>query len=182
MVAFASGSVSFQKLFIEGSRVGEVDDAFVEALDARAFGKSGALRDDTQLGWIGPDHLFQTEILADDVAFGRFVHLALRVDRLKAPPNVLKSYVRMEQQIALQASGREFLSRSEKRVAKEAALARVDKEIRAGGFRRMNAYPVLIDLERRTVYLAAPGALVADLLMQLFSEPEGQTEDMNRIA
>ncbi|MCH7871010.1 MAG: hypothetical protein IID33_04855 [Planctomycetes bacterium] len=172
-MAFASGCVSYQKFFIDGAKVGEVDDAFVETLNTRAFGKSGALADDTQIGWIGPDHLFQTEILADDVAFGRFVHLSLRVDRLKAPPNVLKSYIRMEQQVALQASGREFLSRAEKRMAKEAALARVDKEIRAGGFRRMNSYPVLIDLERRTVYLAALGALVADVLMQLFSETFG---------
>ena len=169
-MAFASGPVSFQRFQITGAGIAEVDDAFVDVLTARAFGKTGVLSDDIQLGWIGPNHLFETEILADSIAFGRFAHLALRVDRLKAPPNVVKSYVNMEQQIALQSSGRDFLSRGEKRLAKQAALDRVEKEIRGGGFRRMNSHPVLIDLEEGTVYLAALGANVADQLMQLFSD------------
>lgn len=172
-MAFASGPVSFQRFQISGAGIAEMDDAFVDALSARAFGKTGLLSDDIQLGWIGPNHLFETEILAASIAFGRFAHLALRVDRLKAPPNVVKSYVNMEQQIALQTSGREFLSRGEKRLAKQAALDRVEKEIRGDGFRRMNSHPVLIDLEEGTVYLAALGANVADQLMQLFSDTFG---------
>lgn len=173
-MAFASGPVSFQRFYISGSIPEDITEAFIKALDARAFGRVGTLPDDTQIGWIGPRHLFETDITAESIAFGRFAHLALRVDRLRAPANVLKAYVRMEEETALQAGGRDFLNRTERRRAREAAALRAEEEAKSGGFRRMNSYPVLIDLERGVVYLGAGGAAVGEKLMKLFSDTFGR--------
>lgn len=183
-MAFASGPVSFQRFFVTGSIPSDVTDRFIEAVNTHAFGKAPAAQDDVQLGWIGPGHLFETEIVAEPVAYGRFAHLAVRIDRLGAPSNVLTAYVRMEEQAALEAGGREFLSRGEKKKARARALDRARGEARAGGFRRMNAYPLLIDLEGRTVFLGNLGTSIADKVGQLFSDTFGcalEPADVDRL-
>lgn len=172
-MAFASGPASFQRFFVDGSLPGDVTDELMAALNARAFGRLATLPDDTQLGWIGPGHLFETEILPERIACGRFAHLAVRIDRLKAPTNVVKAYIRVEEETMRQTTGRDLLSRGELRQAREAALRRADEEARAGGFRRMNAYPVLLDLSQQTVYLGNLGPSVADKVMDLFQQTFG---------
>lgn len=172
-MAFLSGPVSFQRFFAGGKLPREVDDSFVRALARHAFGASPAGRDGVQVGWIGPGHLFETEIAADRIAFGRFVVLGMRADRLSPPANVLRGYIRMEEEVALRNSGREYLSKTERRTAREAALARADQEARGGAFRRMSAAPVMIDLEQRVVYLGSAGTAAADRLLQLFRDTFG---------
>lgn len=172
-MAFASGPVSFQRFFVTGSIQDEITDTFVAALNEHAFGRQPARGDDVHFGWIGPGHLFETTLAPERIAFGRFAHLALRIDRTAIPGNILRSYIRMEEETAREASGREFLSRGERRAAKEAATLRAEQEAKAGHFRRMSAYPVLIDLAGPTVYLGTPGAKVAEVLMALFSDTFG---------
>ncbi len=173
-MAFVSGPVSYQRFFVTGSIPTDITDELVAAIQSRAFGRLAPTADDVQLGWIGPRHLFETDIVAEHIAWGRFVHLAVRVDRLAAPPNVVRSYVRMEEEAALRASGREYLSRAERRKAKEAAVLRAEEEARAGGFRRMHAYPVLIDLEGAAVYVGGLGGKLGEQVMQLFSDTFGR--------
>ena len=173
-MAFTSGPVSFQRFLIDGPMPTDVTDKYVKAVNDHAFGRLAVLPDDTQLGWIGPHHLFETEIEGERIACGPYVHLAVRVDRLKAPPNVVKAYVQVEQQTMLQAKGREFLNRSEKRQAREKALIRADQEARAGNFRRMNSYPLLIDAKHRSVFLGTLSTTVADKVMQLFYDTFGR--------
>ncbi len=167
-MGFASGAVSYQRFFIEGSFPGEIDDTLVDALQQRAFDRTAPQPDDTQIGWIGPRHLFDTELHADALAAGRFVHLAVRLDRLKVPGNVLRSYIRLEEQQVREAQGRPMLTKGEKRRAREAAIIRADEEMRAGSFRRITSYPVLIDLERRELFLGSTGQGLADKVMELF--------------
>jgi hypothetical protein len=174
-MGFASGPVSFQRFTISGRMPKEFDDKFIAAVQARAFGHAPPQPDDTQVGWLAPRHLFDTDITAESIAFGRFAWLALRVDKLKAPASVVKAYIRVEEETALQAKGRDFLSRGERKLAKEAALERAAQEARAGAFRRMAAYPVLIDLEHKAVYLGNLSQGVADKLSKQFSDTFGAT-------
>jgi hypothetical protein len=184
-VALASGLASFQRFFVTGELPDEVTAAFVQALTARSFGRSGPLRDDTQVGWIGPRHLFETDLDAEQIACGAFAHLGLRVDRLSVPANVLRSYVALEEQAAREASGRDVLSRTQQRQAREAARERATQEQQSGAFRRPKSYPVLIDLARRMVYLGGTSPTLADKLMVLFNDTFGtplEPADPGRLA
>jgi hypothetical protein len=170
-VGFASGAVSFRRYFISGAAPADVTDAFVQALHDHAFGRHGAADPDgLEFGWITPRHLFDNDITAERIAVGRFVHLALRVDRTAPPAALVKSYVRVEEDAALQASGREFLSKSERAQARETARLRADREAKNGAFRRIAAYPVLLDLDRQTVYCGHLGSAVNDKLVTLFQD------------
>ncbi len=184
-MSLVSGPVSFQRFLITGDMPTAVDDKFVNQVGERVFGHMPPLPDDSQIGWIGPQHLFETTIDADAITCGSFVQLGVRIDKLKVPPSVVKAYVQLEQAAALEASGRAFLNRSEQRQAREAALARADDEARAGHFRRMGAQPLLIDLEHQVAYLGSLSMGVADKVMQLFFDTFGcglEPIDAERVA
>lgn len=176
-MSFASGPVSFQRFFITGRLSKDVSDETLKAINARAFGRNAALSDDSHYGWIGPRHLFETTISAEHIAYGSFLHLALRIDKLRAPASVVKAYAQEEEDAARQSSGREFLSKGERKKCREVAARRAEQEARDGAFRRMSAAPVLIDLARKRVYLGSTGSAAADVLMKIFSETFGVALD-----
>jgi len=173
-MGLVSGPISFQRFFIQGRMVRDpLDERLFAALNARAFGRLAPLPDDTQIGWIGPRHYFETELAAEHSVFGPYVLIAVRLDRLRAPAGVLKSYIRLEEEAAREAGGKEFLSQGEKRKAREAALLRAEQEAKAGDFRRITAAPLLIDLPRQIAYLGGLSTALGDKVMQLFADTFG---------
>ncbi|HUU84652.1 MAG TPA: hypothetical protein VM243_14225 [Phycisphaerae bacterium] len=173
-MGFASGSVSFQRYHVSGPHPKTVDKSVIEKLGEHAFGAAhSASSDGIETGWIAPTHLFDTRIEESKVCVGRFLHVAMRLDRTAAPPNVVRSYQKMEEAAALDASGKQSLNREEVRQAREAAEARAEKESRAGAFRRMAAYPMVFDPEGRAVYFGSLSATAQDKLLLLFAETFG---------
>ncbi len=189
-MSFASGGISFRRYQISGWPKAGMDEVAVASLKALAFGSlQETSADGTEVGWIAPTHLFDCEIELDKIIVGRFVHLAMRLDRLGAPPAVLRSYQRMEEEAALATSGQEFLSKKQRREAKEAAQARAAKEAQAGSFRRITAHPLVIDLEDRILYFSSLGNGPHDKLLTLFTKtfnarltPLDASEQAGRIA
>ena len=170
-MGLASGSASFQRYFLSESAPADVTDAFVQAVNDNAFGRYGAASaDGIEVGWISPRHLFASDIAADQIAAGRFVSLAMRLDRNNVPPAIMKSYIRIEEETALEASGREFLSKAERTQAREAARLRADREAKSGAFRRIAAYPLLMDLDRKIVYFGNLAAGANDKMVCLFQD------------
>jgi hypothetical protein len=176
-MSFASGPVSFQRFFIAGRISKDLTDDTLNALNARAFGRNAALSDESHYGWIGPRHLFETKLTGEHIAFGSFLHLALRIDKLRAPASVVKAFVQEAEEAAKETSGREFLSKGERKKCREVAALRAEQEARGGAFRRMSSYPVLIDLANKRVYLGNTGSAAADVLMKLFSDTFGAALD-----
>lgn len=176
-MAFVSGPVSYQRFFLSSRLAGHLTEAMHNAITARAFGRSGVLSDDTQIGWIGPRHVLDTEISGEDIAFGSFLHLGLRVDRLRIPSNILKAYIRQEEDAVKANTGREFLSKGERKKAREAALLRAEQEARDGSFRRTSAYPVLIDLANKRAFLASGSTGLADKFIKLCNDTFGHSPE-----
>jgi len=169
-MGFASGPVSYRRYQVDGWSGDRLDEQAVERLQAAAFGQAEAISADAvEIGWIAPTHLFDNEIDLEKITTGRFVNLAMRLDRLSAPPAIVRSYQRIEEDAALAASGEEFLSRRMRKDAKEAALSRATKEAQAGNFRRITAHPVVFDLEDRIVYFGSLGNGPHEKLLALFA-------------
>jgi hypothetical protein len=76
----------------------------------------------------------------------------------------------MHEQALLEKSGRDFLSKQERREAREAARDQAEREARDGRFNRMHQYQMLWDLERKQVFLAATSPGVVDRFGLLFKE------------
>lgn len=170
-MAFASGSVTYRRFFISGEMPKSIDDRFVKALSGNAFGKYGVSSPDGKVvGWLSPDHLFDTEISPERIAFDQFAFLQMRLDSLAAPGAVLRSYVRQEEAAERETGGKDRLSKLQRQQARERATARTEEEAKAGLHRRISAVPVLIDLPARTVYFGNLGGTASDKFIILFRD------------
>jgi recombination associated protein RdgC len=170
-VSFASGPVTFRRYYIVGSWPSRPDDGLVESLREHAFGKHGVANPDgTEIGWVSADHVFDTDLTIDKIEADRFMHLQMRVDKTAAPASIVRSYTKMEESIALGSSAKDFLDKRERKLAREQAVSRAEKEARAGLFRRISTVPVLIDMPAKCVYFGHSGNAASDHLVGLFRD------------
>lgn len=176
-MGFLQGSISFRRFFIEGPLSRECDEAMCDAIAEHAFGKRGIeTTDGIETGWVTPAHIFDTDFSAvETFNFGPFVHLSFRFDRTSPPAAIVRAYRMMEEQSLLAESDRDYLSKKERRLARESAMRRAELEARQGNFRRSAAYSVLIDLEHRQVYLGNNSNAVGDRFLQLAKDTFGIT-------
>lgn len=170
-MGFTSGRMTFRRFRLPGFAHTSIDDVLLAKLNAAAFGRYGsAAADGVDIGWITPQHLFDTDFGAEKIAAGRFAQLALRLERNTPPSAILRSYFAMEQAVAREASGRDFLNKKELRQAKEAATSRAESEARSGAFRRISSFPAVIDLERGMLYFGSASSGVGERLQRLFAD------------
>ncbi|HOA75365.1 MAG TPA: hypothetical protein PL151_10635 [Phycisphaerae bacterium] len=168
-MGFAGGSITFKRFFVQGNSPQRVDEALIEQLSARAMGRDSIqTADHTEMGWITGEHILDTSFSFAKNAVGDGLAFSMRIDTNKPPSDLVRSYQRQNEAALLEASGREFLSKAERRQAREEALARAEAEAREGAFRRMKQVPVFWDLKRNEVYLGSTGNSVAEPFMTLF--------------
>lgn len=171
-MGFAAGNVSFKRYYIDGRPPKSLTDNWRARLAEHAFGQHGcATSDGIETGWIVPTHLFDTDF--DDptrITFERYVYVAMRMDRTAAPAAIVKSYQRMEEAGARDSGDQAFLSSAQRKLAREAAVRRAETEARKGAFRRIAAYPLLIDMQEGIVYSSASSKAAADKLIALFRD------------
>lgn len=173
-MAFASGPITFKRFFVGGSAPKRVDQDLLDAVGGRAMGQGSlAAQDGSETGWVTGDHILDTKFDFVKNAIADCLYVAMRVDANKPPADLVRSYQKMHEQALLEKSGREFLSKQERREARDAAKNQADKEAKAGRFRRMRQHPVLWDLRRNQVYLAATAPAVVDRFAVLFKETFG---------
>lgn len=174
-MGFSSGPMSFRRYFLCGEHPRAITEDWLERLGAGSFGRQREVHPDgIETGWIVPTQLFDVDFSRDErVTVGRFVYVALRVDRTAPPANIVRSYRKLEEQAMLAASGRDYLNAAERRQAREAGDARAAEEARGGMFRRTAAYPLAIDLEDGVAYFGNHGSTANDKLMALFADTFG---------
>jgi hypothetical protein len=168
-MAFASGSITFKRFVVQGEAPQRVDETVIEQLSARGMGRdSMQMADHSEFGWITGDHVFDTDFTFEKNSVADGLSFSMRIDTNKAPTDLVRAYQRQNEQAMLEASGREFLSKAEKREAREQAKARAENEAHAGAFRRIKQVPAFWDLKRNEVYLAATGSTIVEPFMTLF--------------
>lgn len=170
-MAFVKGSMTFKRFFIQGNAPKIVDDGMLEALAAHAITKDPVRTGDhTESGWTTGEHLLDARFSMLKNAIADGLHFAIRVDTNKPPADLVRSYQRINEETILEASGREFLNKADRREAREQALAQADKEARAGAFRRSRQTPAFWDFKRNEVVLGGTSPTLADQFMLLFRE------------
>jgi len=170
-MAFAGGAVTFKRFYVLGAGFARVDEELLKRLADHAHGADSVRTSDrTELGWITGQHILDTRFDFAKNAVAGGLHFALRVDTNKPPGDLVRSYQKLAEEAMLEASGREFLTKGERKEARDQALARADQEAQAGQFRRSKAVPAFWDLEHNEVYLGGTGASLADQFMLLFRE------------
>jgi len=170
-MGFASGAVTFKRFFVQGPGIDRVDESFLEKLAAHAIDADSVQTADQQVfGWAAGEHILDTQFDWSKNVIADGLYFAMRIDTNKPPAELVRSYQKMNERATLEASGREFLSKTERREAREQARARADAEARSGAFRRMKQVPVFWDFNRREVYLGSSASSAVDHFMLLFRQ------------
>lgn len=173
-MSFPSGPVTFKRFFVRGAAPKRVSEKMLDSLGRHAVGRgSSASNEGVAAGWITGDHILDTDFNFAKNAVGECVYAAMRLDTNKPPADLLRSYQRMHEQALLEKSGREFLTKAERREARDAARDQAEREARDGRFLRMRAYAALWDLERSEVLLGATAPAVVERFGTLFRETFG---------
>jgi hypothetical protein len=170
-MGFASGAIGFKRFFVDGDVPQRVDEEMIETLAKKAMGADHIRASDkTEIGWITGQHILDTKFDFAKNAVADGLCFAMRIDTNKPPADLVRGYQKQAEAALLEASGREFLSKAERREAREKALARADSEARSGVFRRMKSVPVFWDIAKGQLFLGSAASSVADQFMLLFRE------------
>ncbi len=133
-----------------------------------------ATPDEVEVGFTTGVHLFDTQFTYEKNGYGSqargLAHFALRLDTHKVPADVKKAYKVMNEQAAASASPTGFVSKSEKREARETASEQVREELASGKYRKSKVIPVLWDFVGQTLYCGASGTTVIEHLSRLMRQ------------
>ena len=154
-MGFTSGRVTCMRFRVDGKAPRSFDNEFLELLAANAIGKQRiAAGDGSQAGWIAGDHILDTSFdLAKNVV-NDSLHIAMRVDEIKMPSDLLRAYYQVELQALTATNPSGFPSSKQKRQAREYAKDRLETEAKDGRFLRRKAIPILWDAPSNELLVA----------------------------
>jgi hypothetical protein len=166
-MGFSSGTVSFRRFAVIGASPKSIDQDLLDKLEANALRENDISAVEEDYGWSGGRHVLDGAFNFENNVFADAIHVALRIDTNKVPAELKKAYQIMEEEAAAQSNPSGFISRNQKRDAREIARRRIEEDVRSGKFRRSKLLPVLWDVPGATVYCSASAA-AAEKLMELF--------------
>jgi hypothetical protein len=172
-MGFASGSISFRRFAVVGKAPKSIDQNLLDKISEHALraGDSGP-PEEIEYGWCGGRHVLDGGFSFEHNVYADALHFALRIDTNKVPGELKKAWQLMEEEAAASENPSGFISKGQKKDVKDSVRKKIDKEVRAGHFRRSKMLPILWDLPTQTLYCAAHGASF-EKLAELFERTFG---------
>jgi hypothetical protein len=172
-MGFQSGSISCRRFQVVGTGAETAEEPLLAKLKKHALKPTEiGIPDEAEYGWSGGRHVlddvfsFDNNVYADAIIFG------LRVDTHKVPGELKKAYQAIEETALAKKNKSGFLSKDQKKEAKENVLKRIEEEMRDGRYRRSKLTTLLWDLTTGTLYGAVSGKTF-ELLAELFERTFG---------
>ncbi len=167
-MSFTSGAASFRRFAVIGKTPKTIDQELLESLKTHAIRpREVGVPEEVEYGWCGARHILDSVFSFENTVFADCLHFALRIDTNKVPAEVRNAYFMLEEDSLAASNPSGFLSRAQKREAKQSTGRKLDDELRSGKYRRSKLHPLLWDFEHGIVYCNASGAS-AEKLLELF--------------
>ncbi len=169
-MGFASGAIAFRRFAVIGPNQPDIpDEKLIEKLQEHALrvGDLG-VPEPVEYGWCGGRHVLDASFSFAHNVFNDCLFFALRIDTNKVPGELKKAYQLMEEEAAARDNPSGFISKKQKREAKDAVERKIEDELRSGRFRKSKMIPVLWDLPNQMVYCQC-GASDQEKLLEIFN-------------
>lgn len=175
-MGFTSGSVSFRRFAVIGPKQPDLpDEQLLAKLHEHALRVSDlGLPEPVEYGWCGGRHVLDGEFSFQHNVFNDCLHFAMRIDTNKVPGELKKAYQIMEEDATAKDNPSGFISKKQKKDARETVNRKIEEELRSGRFRKSKLVQVLWDLPNQMLYCQA-GTSDQEKLLELFS----RTFDLN---
>src|SRR3954469_11156860 len=172
-MGFASGSITFRRFAVIGQQQDAIDQALLDKLAEHALRPTEiGVPEEEEYGWSGGRHVLDGSFTFENNVYGDAVLFGLRIDTNRVPGELRKAYQIMEEEAAAAQNPSGFISKLQKRDAKDTTRRRVDEDMRSGRFRRSKLVSVLWDLPTQTIYCNVSGQS-QEKLAELFERTFG---------
>ena len=167
-MAFDTGSLSFMRYAVVGQSPKQADESLLEKISEHALRPTEiGVPEDVEWGWVGPRHIYDGLFAFEQCVFNDCIHFGLRIDTNKVPSEIKNAYTQIEEEAVASNNPSGFISKSQKREAKDSVGRKLDDELRSGKFRRSKLVPLLWDVPAGILY--GPASIsVREKLMELF--------------
>jgi hypothetical protein len=167
-MGFASGSISFRRFAVMGDSPSVIEQSMLDALSDHALRvREVGTPEDIEYGWSGGRHILDGNFSFEQNVFGDALLFGLRIDTNRVPGELKKAYQLMEEEAAAAQNPSGFISKAQKRDAKEITARKIEDDLRSGQFRRSKLVPILWDLPSQTVYCSV-SSTAEEMLLEIF--------------
>jgi hypothetical protein len=118
-VGLLSSSTSLTRYRVQGNPQGSLKESVYNGLVKHAIPSVEDSASGKTLGWTAFNNPYQPEFKEYSFIIGGYFAFSLRIDHKRIPANLVNKYFAIESARKLEATGREFLSRDEKKLIKE---------------------------------------------------------------
>lgn len=164
-MAFESGSVSYRMFYVTRAMPQDAVARFAE----QAAPPIATLSDGEIHGWVSGRHLLDRVITEKNAYYAGFLRLTLMKAERKIPEPLLRAECRMEELAQQEASGKAFLTRSEKKDIKDAIVSRLLPTMPP----QLKGIPFVYDDRDGVIYAAALNEKQMDAFTIYFSQTLG---------
>ncbi|MCC6508202.1 MAG: hypothetical protein IT423_03790 [Pirellulaceae bacterium] len=169
-MAFLSGSVGFERFKVTGADFKHFQDEHIEALTRFAANANQAAGAETSsIGFIGGDHLFDTQFFLEKNVIDNALHCAIRVDTNQVPSAIKKAWLQMELLALAKDNNSGRPTKAQRQEAKESVEARCEEAARSGKYHKMSEFPVLWDASQQLLYIGSSSSSAITHTADLFS-------------
>lgn len=165
-MSILSSSVSITRYAVHGKLKAPIIDNVLHGLKSNTISEIDNQITDKAAGWTSFDKPFQPDFDGSSFVFGNFFVFALRIDKKNIPAKVLKKHYTIEAAKRMTESGREFLSKTEKKLVKEHVISGLSLRIPA----TPNIYDLVWNYEESNVWFFSNLKAANEELETLFTK------------
>ena len=165
-MGFLAGSLTFTRFEITEDPTGAFGDKHLQILEKNQIQnnvKTG-LEDEPAIGFVGGDHVLDTEFGLEKNVIGEAIYFGVRMDTIAIPAPIKRAWMQMElKAIMLDKQGKR--PSREQRLEAEAAVAqRCQDEADKGNYRRIGVTQVIWDAATSVLFIGTASTKTVDLV------------------
>ena len=161
-----SGSASITRYKVQGKMKPPVLETVASGLTNNTISEIDNQIPDTAVGWTSFEKPFQPDFSGSVFVYGNYFVFSLRIDKKNIAPKILKKHYAVEAAKRLADSGREYLSKTEKKLIKDHVINALSLRIPA----TPNIYDLVWNYEDSSVFFFSNLKAANEELETLFSK------------
>ena len=165
-MSILSGTVSITRYKVQGKITAPIIDNINDGLKSNTIIEIDNQISDKAIGWTSFDKPFQPDFDGSSFVYGNYFVFSLRIDKKNIAAKVLKKHYTIEAAKRMADSGRDFLSKTEKKLVKEHVISGLSIRIPA----TPNIYDLVWNYEDSVVWFFSNLKAANEELETLFSK------------
>ncbi|MEE4263071.1 MAG: exonuclease [Desulfobacteraceae bacterium] len=165
-MSLSSSTVSITQYNVQGQYNSRVIDTVADGLTKNTISDIDQQVLDKAVGWTSFDKPFQPDFSGSNFVYGNYFVFSLRIDKKNIAAKVLKKHYTIEAARRMAESGRDYLSKTEKKIIKDHVLNALSLRIPA----TPNIYDVVWNYEESSLWFFSNLKAANEELETLFSK------------